>query len=433
MYYLLSLSAHILELIVSFSFLYNIFDIKSFFKEKIKWVPFLTALVIYSLEYGIYVTFDSTIINIFAFLIINYIITVLFFSATHIKAFISSIFLSTALTASEFSTLAVLSIGLNNSIDTYKSSEYVFILFIIISRFVFYIFTKLSEHIGIYLQGNKDKGIPSFLYIYPFTAILILYVFWIVSTKHDLSRNISIAIAVASFAILVSVFLTFTFYSRTSKKINDLYKEQREAERIKTDTAYYSILDKQNETLKMLTHDEKNHLLAIKSIADNPDVDAYVDKIYGEIKENTLFGNTNNKYLDLLLNKYQSECETYGIDFDYSIKTANLLFMNSVDLISMMSNILDNAVEAAKQSSERKISLSINRNNNFDIINCTNSGDEKPNSSGEELITAKTEAGIHGYGFKSIKRTAKKYGGEVDWKYDNSARVFTITIVFSNN
>ena len=432
MYYLLSLSAHILELIVSFSFLYYIFDIKPIFKEKIKWVPYLSALIIYLLEYGIYVAFDSTIINILAFLIINHIIAVLFFSATYIKAFISSVFLSAALTASEFSTLSVLSIGLNNSIDTYKSSSYVFFLFIIISRFVFYIFTKLSEHIGFYLQGNKDKGIPSFLYIYPFTAILIFYVFWIVSTKYDLSHNISIAIAVASFTILISVFLTFTFYSRTSKKINDLYKEQSEAERIKTDTAYYSILDKQNETLKTVTHDMKNHLLAIRSIAVNPEVKEYIDKIYGDVKENSLFGNTENKYLDLLLNKYQSECEINHISFEYSIRTANLSFMESSDLISIMSNILDNAVMASKLSEEKTVSLSINRNNSFDVLICKNSCDQKPTSSGDDLKTTKTESGIHGYGFKSIRRTAKKYNGDIEWKYDDSTKTFTITVIFPN-
>ena len=432
MYYLLSLSAHILELIVSFSFLLNVFDIKSIFKEKKKWVPYFAALIIYLFEYGIYIVFDSTVINIIVFLIINYVISRLFFNTKPVSAFVSSIFLSAALTASEFSTLSVLSIGLNNSIDTYKTSAFVFILFIIISRFVFYIFTKLSERIGFYLQRNKALRTPSFLFIYPFTAIAILYVFWIISTKYKLSSNIGIAITIASLAILISVFLTFAFYSRTSKKMDELYKEQSEEERVKAEITYYSILEKQNEVLKMVTHDTKNHLLAIKSIAVNPEVKDYIDNIYGEIKDNSLFGNTDNKYLDLLLNKYQSECESSNIIIDYSIKTANLSFMDSSDLISMISNILDNAIEAAKQSEERTISLSINRSNSFDILICKNSCNKKPNSSGDGLSSTKAESGIHGYGFKSIKRAAKKYNGEVEWRYDDIAKIFTVTIVFPN-
>ena len=145
-----------------------------------------------------------------------------------------------------------------------------------------------------------------------------------------------------------------------------------------------------------------------------------------------LFGNTENKYLDLLLNKYQSECEINHISFEYSIRTANLSFMESSDLISIMSNILDNAVMASKLSEEKTVSLSINRNNSFDVLICKNSCDQKPTSSGDDLKTTKTESGIHGYGFKSIRRTAKKYNGDIEWKYDDSTKTFTITVIFPN-
>ena len=104
--------------------------------------------------------------------------------------------------------------------------------------------------------------------------------------------------------------------------------------------------------------------------------------------------------------------------------------MDSADLISMMSNILDNAIESANKSDAKTISLSINKNNNFDILSCSNSCDYKPESTGEDLKSTKAQKGIHGYGFKSIKRTAKKYDGEVEWTFDDLINNFTITIVF---
>ena len=425
---ILAAFSHIVEFIVSFSFLKTVFHIKADFEKK--FLPYLSAIILCFLEYVAYIVFNSTIINIFSFFMANLILSLVFFNTKVVSATLASIFLSIALTASEFLTMSLLSLGLGGGIETYKSSFLNFAITVIIGKLIFYIITKMSEYAGFYLQGDKNVRIPVFLFLYPLTAIVILYVFWSVSAIYNPSRIISITIAIASFAILVSVFLTFTFYSRTSKKMNELYKEQSEAERIKTDTAYYAILDKQNETLKMITHDEKNHLLAIKAIANNTEVNEYVDKIYGEIKESSLIGNTDNKYLDLLLNKYQSECESSNIDFDYLIKTANLSFMDSADLISMMSNILDNAIESANKSDAKTISLSINRNNNFDILSCSNSCDCKPESTGEDLKSTKAQKGIHGYGFKSIKRTAKKYDGEVEWTFNDLINAFTITIVF---
>ena len=424
------LTAHILELIVSFAFLNNIFGRKLIFEKKV--TPYFAAAILCALEYGAYILFDSTAINILLFFFINMTLALMFFNASFTSSVIASAFLSAELTASEFLSLTFLSFGLENDFSYYKESVSIFLLATLISRFIFYIFTKVSEYAGFYLQGNRNIRVPVFLFLYPLTAVAILYTFWIISTSYTITISTSIAIMVASFAILVSVFLTFTFYSRTSKRLDELYKEQSEAERVKTDTAYYAILDKQNETLKMLTHDEKNHLLAIKTIANNPEVSAYIDKIYGEIKVNSVFGNTKNRYLDLLLNKYQTECETNNINFDYYIKTANLSFMDSADIISMISNILDNAIEAARCSKEKTIDLSINRNGSFDILSCSNSCDQKPVISEGKLISTKSAPGIHGYGMKSIIKTAEKYGGEVEWNYDENSNVFLVKIGFTS-
>ncbi len=422
------LTAHILELIVSFAFINNIFGKKPLFEKKA--TPYFASAILCTLEYGVYILFDSTAINILLYFLINITLAFAFFNANFTSSVIASAFLSAELTASEFLSLTFLSFELKNDFSYYNASVSIFLLATLISRFVFYIFTKISEYAGFYLQGNRNVRIPVFLFLYPLTAVAILYTFWIISTSYTITKRTSVAIMVASFAILVSVFLTFTFYSRTSKRLDELYKEQSEAERVKTDTAYYAVLDKQNEMLKMLTHDEKNHLLAIKAIANIPEISAYIDRIYGEIKETSMFGNTNNKYLDLLLNKYQTECETNDIKFDHSIKTANLSFMDSADLISMISNILDNAVEAAKQSQDKTINLSINRNGSFDILSCCNSCDQKPTVSEGKLISTKRKPGIHGYGMKSIIKTAEKYGGEVEWNYNENEHSFCVRIGF---
>lgn len=426
----LPLTAHLLEIIISFSFIKNIFGIKRTFK--IKFIPYLMAMIICITEYGLYIFFNNTAINILSFFVFNFLLALICFNSSVFNAIIASAFLSATLTAAEFSSLSVLSIGLKNVFDYYKESVSVFLLSTVISRFVFFILTKLCEYAGFYLRKGQNEKPPFFLFIYPITTIFVLYSYWIALTRYTMDKSISILIIVSSLFILISVFLTFVFYSKTSKKIAELYEEKNNVERIKTDTAYYSLLNKQNETLKMLTHDEKNHLLAIKAIANNPDVSAYIDKIYNEIKETTMFGNTDNKFLDLMLNKYQYECELNNIIFDYNIKTANLSFIESSDLISMMSNILDNAIEAAQKSSYKKIDLTINKSNNFDVLTCSNSCNQKPVSNGEELRTSKTKDGIHGYGIKSIKKVVKRYNGEMRWTYDEKEKVFTLKLVFSN-
>ncbi|MDY5991666.1 MAG: ATP-binding protein [Oscillospiraceae bacterium] len=114
-----------------------------------------------------------------------------------------------------------------------------------------------------------------------------------------------------------------------------------------------------------------------------------------------------------------------------SIKTANLSYFENSDLTTLLGNILDNAVEAARDSERRKIDLSLNKMNGFDILTCTNSSDNRPCVVGNNLKTTKKEADLHGLGIKSIKRIAKKYSGSFEWSYDDAQKEFTVYVAFN--
>lgn len=418
--------SYMLELLVSFFFLNNLFSRK----QKL-WQTILFGVLIYSACCASFL-FDNVIINTTIYTVANFIYTILFFETKIKSALLSAFFLTAAEMSTEFIVMNILSLTTSKDINVYLENSFMFFLMVILSKTSFLLVTRIAVSAGLYLNGRKKTQFSFFLFIYPLCSVLILYIFFVIAGNYNISHSVEIAILFASIAIVLSVFLTYIFYSKTQKEIDELFKNQTELERIKADTTYYTLLDRQNETLKTIVHNEKNHLSVIKSLANSQEISAYIDKISGEIGYHSLFGNTNNKYLDLLLNKYQSLCEANNIVFDTSIKTANLSFMAPPDLITLISNILDNAIEAAKDSMEKRIDLSINRINDFDILTCSNSCDRKPNASGKELHTTKRTKGYHGLGVKSIRKQAEKYNGEFDWSYNEQEKVFVINIAFFN-
>lgn len=421
---LLSALSHAIELFIVFQFFNDLFANKGR-----KTVAAAVGIAFYAVAYAAFLLFNSTVVNILLCFVIDSVFAKLFFECNIKGATLGALFIAVSNTASEFIVMSVLGI-VGGDIKTYRSSLYIYLLMVLLSKSVLFVLTKAAVYAGLYLRGQKGVRIPAFLLIYPIASIVILYTFWMISVRYDLSKNISVIISVASIAIIASAFLTFVFYGRTSRKMDELYKTQREAERLRTDQTYYALLDQQNEMLKTITHDEKNHLIAIKVLADDPAVSEYIENIYGDIKYHSMFGNTKNKFLDLLLNKYKSICDSSGISFEYNIRTANLSFMDAPDLITLLSNILDNAVEAASVSEKKTIELSINRVNEFDMLSCVNSSDRKPQSVGKSLRTSKNSGGFHGLGTKSIKAMAGKYNGEFDWAYSEADREFTVNIAF---
>ena len=66
-------------------------------------------------------------------------------------------------------------------------------------------------------------------------------------------------------------------------------------------------------------------------------------------------------------------------------------------------------------------------------ITVINSSDIEPTGKNCDLITTKKNKSIHGFGTKSIRKTIKKYHGEMEWEYDKGLKQFKLVILFPEN
>ncbi len=391
----------------------------------------LIGLSLYTLALIFFIFFENLYVNISVFLLVNITFSLLAFVCPIKGAVICSVLLAVLMAVTEFLTIAGSTVALNGDIFSYSTDFTSYIIGSLISKLLYFLTVKFTVNYG--FRDKIQNTAPSFLLIYPIISIVTLSVFWVISSNYELSGLYRILIIITAVTLMITIILTYVFYGKTTVELAQLYKNKHEADRIATDMAYYDILDKQNEELKTFVHDEKNHLLAIKALANNKEVSSYIDSIYEDIKYHSMFGNTKNKYLDLLINKYNSICKANGIDFEINIKTANLSFMQPPDLITIISNILDNATKAATESQGKKIIFSINTANGFDFIDCINSCDDKPRVIKNILQTIKKDTEKHGYGIKSIKQVTRKYKGEFSWSYSETEKQFKTSLIFGKS
>ena len=179
----------------------------------------------------------------------------------------------------------------------------------------------------------------------------------------------------------------------------------------------------------ILAHDFKNHLAFIRTLDNAEEKDEYIDKISPKIESFSNAGISKNKTLDIIISKYSSLCDIKGISFKIDVKTSNLNQIDSFDLVTLLNNLLDNALEAAEISEAKSVELFINEHTRFyDRIVIKNSADEKPQHDNKALQTSKWDKALHGIGLKSVKKIVKKYNGMYDWYYDESEHIFTTII-----
>lgn len=137
--------------------------------------------------------------------------------------------------------------------------------------------------------------------------------------------------------------------------------------------------------------------------------------------------NQRNVAIDSVINFKLNEAESNGIAIETDIDVPNNLLLDPSDITSVMGNLIDNAITAAKQleKEKRKISVSIYYDRGRLFIKIKNTFDGKLIRNNGKLVTRKTNKNDHGYGLKNIEKTMEKYDGYIE--YDTEDELFKVT------
>lgn len=294
--------------------------------------------------------------------------------------------------------------------------------------FTMYFISKISAR-----EHRIESKVSSIaLFILPVSSVLIIYSVLYALAEYNLKQTYLSLLVIGMVLLLLSNLTIFWIYELTLKTNRRNMELEIEQQKEKSTAEYYDLLNKQNENSKILIHDIKRHLNAIKGIAKNNDsVSDYVDKIIGDFNINKTVEYCNNPMVNVIVNRYKALCDSLEIKMNIDIRNAQIDFMSEPDITALLDNILENAVEAAKCADNKFIDFSIfMRKTKYISIIVTNSINKKLNIADNHITSSKKSNGIHGTGLKSIKRVIKKYDGEINMKINKDEMTFTSNIIF---
>lgn len=366
-------------------------------------------------------------LNTIYFLLINLLFSVICYKIKFTRVFFYSIILDIFNASLEFATIFIISIITKTDTTAYLDQINMLILELAISKILYFLVCNILAR---FVKKEKTNiKFPTGLYLYPVVIVASLLVFWSICANSDINYSKQIALAVISAALFFSVVVLFIIYQHNIEKENDLFLLQNEFDKIETDKTYYDILEKQNQDLMIYAHDAKKHLSAIKELNNNPVIDDYVNTMTDALKAHSNSCHSGNHLLDVIINKYETECQIKNIEFSFDVKLCNLNFVNNYDLVAILNNLLDNAIEAAVNSKNAFVSLSANYVNTYAVITISNSCNNTPIIFNNKLITTKENKNKHGMGIKSVKKTLKKYDGDLEWEYNENDKIFITTVM----
>lgn len=291
--------------------------------------------------------------------------------------------------------------------------------YIIVDFIVYYLLVRPGLKRGILEHKNFKMTIVSALIL---CACLLLSVFVGIGTfVEDV-----ICRSYGAICCSLGVFLQFNFNYTDKLEQDNLILEQLIHTEQKQNEMKKDVVD----MINIKCHDIKYRLGSLSTLSEDER-----QKIIKEMQESVMIYDsifkTGNDALDLTLTEKSMVCNKHNIIFTCIADGSKLEFMNSADVSSLFGNALDNAIESLlheENEEKRFISLRISGTESMLFINMENYC-SSPLSFDDGLPqTTKDDKAYHGFGTKSMRYIATKYGGEM--RTEQKENIFFLDFYF---
>jgi len=281
---------------------------------------------------------------------------------------------------------------------------------------------------------NKKESIFSqfFIEIGIFSLFLYILIFSVIDVKNNKMYNI----------LIFSIFFVFLIFAV-------LHLKEREKMMIiknnyKVQEHQITNMEEIINIIRQEKHDYANHINVIQALCclNKPNtverINEYVLKLSGIIHSSFVYLDTGNDYIDGLLSIKNSYAIKNSIDFKVIINESFcLLKIREDELISIISNIIDNAFEAIKFNlsiENKEISITTFSKDKKFCIEIVDNGEIIPEEIKNKIFkkgfsTKTKEKGEHGYGLYITKQLVENNNGSIFVESDSQKTKFLVEFI----
>ena len=190
-----------------------------------------------------------------------------------------------------------------------------------------------------------------------------------------------------------------------------------------------------SQRLRKVRHDIKNHLINVSALIDSGEYEQ-ARELLREISDTAdrlqpaLSQSTGNSLIDAVISYKAAVSEIRKIPFEYSLELLPELRIELSDISSVISNLLDNALEAAEKAKDPYAEIRVFMYKDYLTIIVKNTFHYVPSASGGKLPTAKADSENHGLGMTIVGEICERYGGV--FCYNAKGAWFTASAMIKN-
>lgn len=379
---------------------------------------------------------NNTTINAVSFSTINFLLIKQNYQCNSKTALLHTAFLCFVMVGSEIMVALWLSLyGFEFSAYTYNFRA--MILLIILSKLLYLLFSAAGSRIFAPHKGLIEEPKQMILFCgLPLLSSVLAIVIVYIGMNAGVTGTIGIMTILIVVTLLVVNLIFLALYNDFQNANEEYLALQLSMQKEQADIAYYSALQEQFESQRILIHDIKKHLGTIDALAKqngSAEIETYISGLEETFALSDQAKLCTDPILNLLLLRFRDACKAKNIQFHCDVRENSSAFLDAASITTLYGNLLSNALESVEDSAEKQIELTIRRNEvqSVTVISVINSCDNLPTPDGDgSFRTSKTDQFLHGVGLRSIERIVSKYHGVATMYYEPDNKQFHHVIQF---
>lgn len=267
----------------------------------------------------------------------------------------------------------------------------------------------IIEYVYLKKYYTGEFELPKYVWfsiIFVLVSLIGLVVF---VTNELLCGSVALEIALYTYAVsLMVVVLIYYVCLKLTDYYHKLIDQQIHLESLKYEETIIQVANQKSEEYNKILHDYKNLVGLLKDNKINEEIKQDI-LAHIELDNQRELIHSNNSVFNYVMNNAMAKADKLGIDFHGVYPCFIPDGISSYDMVKLLSNLLDNAIEASKDANTKEIVYHIECNEYNFVVKIKNTFNE---AQFNDFKTTKHDEQKHGLGLNIIKDIVDKYDGQ---------------------
>lgn len=261
-------------------------------------------------------------------------------------------------------------------------------------------------------EGWKETGLRRFVWL-PMLSILVSTLLCITVWYTESLNKAGVVVAAAGYSTIN--ILIFYFIGNILGKEAEIRRAQITQIRLQNQIELVENIQENDRRYRRYLHDYKNQLGCIQGMLKagyTEEAIGYIEELGGSIRKGEDSVNTNHPVVNTVLNQKYLRAQEKGITLVMAVNDLSGLTMGREEIVTLLVNLLDNAIEACEKLDGNKIIQFKMMLEEGDLtLSVRNPVKEPAAVKGKRIRTSKENKECHGFGMLNINAVIEKNHG----------------------